>query len=226
MAAAGIRKFTFDRVFTPDGREMRAGTSERFSYSPEEVEEIKKEAFAAGEQSAVAEAERAAAQALEAIAAAVTEIRGRLDAESSALRRDAVALSLAAARAAAEKALAAYPLEVLKGMFAECADSLRGAPHIRAFAPEHIREAAAQRLAERAAAAGLDGVISVEAGDGPARLEWGAGAAGVDPKAALEQAERAAERWLAAQDGEDAQLSLFDRASGDQESEQGESDDV
>ena len=218
---AGIRKFTFDTVFAADGREMRAGSAERFSYRPEEVEQAKKEAYAAGEASAVAKAERAATAALEAIAASLRQVHDRLDGESSQLRRDAAALGLAGARAAAETALSRFPVEVVEALFAECVESLRAAPQIRVYAPQAAHETVAARLAERCAAAGLEGALSVEAGEGPARIEWGAGAAELDPDAALDKAREAAERWLAARDAETNQMNLFDRSS-----EQGVSDDV
>jgi len=205
-----VRKFMFDTVFTPDGKVTHAPKAERLTYKRDEVEEIRKEMFAEGERSAVAEAERRTAAALEAI----TALLRTFDTVVSSLRTDAVELSLAAARAAADTAINQYPEEALAGLFTECLEALRGAPRIVTTAPPDTLDAVRARLTTLAATAGLDGVISVEAGDGPARIEWRDGAAEINPEDALARAREAAMRWLKAQDDADSQMNLFDAPAG------------
>jgi len=205
-----VRKFTFDTVFTRDGEVTQAPRAERLTYKRDEVEVIKKDMFAQGERSAVAEAERRTAAALE----AVTALVGNFNTALSTLRTDAVELSFAAARAAADTALNEYPEEALAGLFTECLEALRSAPRIVVSAPADTLDAVRTRLTAVAASAGLDGVISVEAGDGPARIEWRDGAAAIDPEDALARAREAAMRWLMAQDDADSQLNLFDAPAG------------
>jgi flagellar assembly protein FliH len=209
MARQGIRKFSFDTVFTADGRMLRAPEDQRYSFTPEELKAARTQSFAEGERSAVAEAERAAATALEGVLAQLAALKSELDGVCLGLKHDAVELGLAGARAAAGAALARFPDEALAALFAECAEGLRSMPVVVAYAPKVALEAVRARLAGIAQKAGLEGAIDVREGEGLARLEWGAGAASVDPEFALARAREAAERWLAASEQGVDQLELF-----------------
>lgn len=211
--AVGVRKFTYDRVYTPDGRVLHVDDAERLSFRPDEVVEAKKKAFEDGQRSAVAEAERAAAQALQSIADQLSHIQAALGEQCATLRRDAVELGMAGARAAADEALARFPDEQLAALFETCLESLRGAPVVVAHAPEAACETVRARLAAVAEQAGLETAVKVEPGAGPARLEWATGAVSIDPEFALARAREAAERWLAAEDARAGQLNLFNPES-------------
>lgn len=207
MSRGGIRKYTYDSVFTEDGRVVRAPEEERVSFTLEEIREARRQGFAEGEAAAAAQTERATAQALQQIVQQVAALTSSLETTAGALRRDAVELGLAGARAAADTAIARYPEEAVLALFSECAESLRGAPIIVAHAPHGTAAPVREKLLAAARQAGIDSVIQVREGAGPARIEWGAGAAAIDPAAALAQAREAAERWLASQDPN--QPSLF-----------------
>jgi flagellar assembly protein FliH len=209
MARAGVRKFTYDTIFTADGRESRAPEDQRQSFTPEELKEARKVAFAEGERSASAEAEKAAALALEGVLAQLTTLKSELDGVCHGLKRDAVEIGLAGARAAAGAALDRFPEETLATLLAECAESLRAAPLVVASAPAAALEVVRARISEIASTAGLEGAIDVREGDGPARLEWSAGAATIDAEFALARAREAAERWLAASEQGVDQFELF-----------------
>jgi len=213
MARAGVRKFTYDTVFTEDGRVLRAPEDQRLSFTPDEIKAARAEAYAEGERAATAEAERAAAQALEGVASQLEAIQAALAGVESELRRDAVELALATARAAAEAALARWPEEALGALFQECVDDLRGAPVAVVQAPAGALEAVRERLRAVAAQAGLALGVDVIEGAGPARIEWSAGAALIDPETALARAREAAERWLAATEEGEGQLNLFAESS-------------
>jgi flagellar assembly protein FliH len=209
MARQGVRKFTYDTVFTADGRAVRAPEEQRHSFSSEELKEARAQSFAEGERSAVAEAEKAAAGALEAVLGQIGALKAELDGVCLALKRDAVELGLAGARAAAGVALARFPEETLASLLAECAESLRGAPIVVAHAPQSAIEVVRARLTEAARQAGLESALDVREGEGGARLEWSAGAAAIDPEHALARAREAAERWLAATEQGVDQFELF-----------------
>ena len=207
---AAVRKFTFDTVFTEDGRVLRASEAERASFTPEELAEARAAAFEEGQRSAVAQAEHASAAAAQVIADNMAHLVTQMAGVASGLRRDAVELALAAATAAADAALARCPEEAVAGLFEECSESLRGAPFVVVRAPEATHAMIRDRLGEPLARAGLaPDALRLEGGDGPVRLEWSVGAACMDPEFALAQAREAAERWLAAQDADADQLSLF-----------------
>jgi hypothetical protein len=211
MSRAGVRKFTYDTVFTKDGRVVRAPEEQRVSFTRDEIKEARSQGFAEGEKAA----EARVGLAVQAIVEQVAALKAGLDATCAGLRRDAVELGLASARAAAEAAVARCPEESLLGLFAECAESLRGAPVVTAHAPAAAVAAVRERIAAFAQQAGLEGAIVVAEGVGPARLEWSGGAAEIDPESALAQAREAAERWLAAADRDADQLNLFAERSGD-----------
>ncbi len=209
MAQSGIRKFTYDTVFTEDGRVMRAPESERQSFTPDEIQEARRLAFADGERSATAEAEKAAARALEAISQQVAALTGALAGVAAELRRDAVELGLAGARAPAEAAIARCPEDAVLALLSECAESLRSAPVVTIETPRGAAPSVAERLKAHAAQKGLAAAIQVREGAGAARIEWSGGAAAVEPESALAQAREAAERWLVAADADADQLTLF-----------------
>lgn len=204
--AHGVRKFTYDTVFTEDGRVLRAPEEQRLSFTPEELQEARRQGHAQGERAATAEAEKAAARALEAIAQQVAALTSTLATIASDLRRDAVELGLAGARAAAEAAIARCPDDAVLGLLGECAESLRNAPVIVIDAPAG---AAAERIRAHAAQRGLSETLHVREGASAARIEWRGGAAAVEPESALAQAREAAERWLVAADARADQLNLF-----------------
>jgi flagellar assembly protein FliH len=210
MATPGIRKFTYDTVFTADGKVTRAPEDQRVSFSPEEIQEARAQGFAQGERSAVAEAEKAAARALEAIAQQVAALTGALAGVASELRRDAVELGLAGARAAAEAAVVRCPEEAVLALLSECAESLRSAPIVTIEPPRGAPAAVIERIRAHAAQKGLAAQIHVrEGGQGAARIEWSGGAAAIEPESALARAREAAERWLIAADAGADQPSLF-----------------
>ncbi len=209
MSRGGIRKFTYDSVFTEDGRVVRAPEDERVSFTLEEIREARRQGFAEGEAAAATQTEPAIAQALQSIVQQTAALASSLDAACETLRRDAIEVGLAGAQAAAEAAIKRCPEEAVLSLFRECAESLRGAPVIVAHAPHGAADMVREKLQAAARQAGIASPIDVREGSGPARIEWSAGAASIDPAAALAQAREAAERWLSTNGGAD-QLALFE----------------
>lgn len=214
MSVTEMRRFTFDTVFDASGRVLRDGDGVKQYFEPEEVEAERQAAFAAGEQSAVAQAEAAAAAALGQIAEHARLISERLGEESARLKRDAVALGLAAARSAAEVALTRYGEEALEGFFLEVADYLRDNPRLVVRVAPDARDAIEARLAPIAQRLGQADVLMVEADAGAApgdcAVVWPDGAVERSAAAAFDAMEHAARRWLADEGAEpEGQLDLF-----------------
>lgn len=214
MAANSVRKFTFDTVFDASGRILRDAEGPRASYTVDEVETAKQEAYAAGERSTTARAQEQIAQALNAIAAAANEMLTRMSAESASLKQDAAALGLAAAKAAAGRALSCFGEAEIAGFFEEAADLLRTAPRINIRVAPEAAEAAAVSLVEAASQAGLDGQLVIVADEnaspGDIAIDWPEGAVERSTQHALQRIEEAAQRWLSAHEAaSDDQLELF-----------------
>ncbi len=214
MSTSEMRPFTFDTVFDASGRVLRDGDGARLYFEPEEVEAERQAAFAAGEASAVAQAEAAAAAALGHIAEHARQISERLGAESAQLKRDAAALGLAAARAAAETALAQFPQDAVEGFFREVAEFLRDQPRLVVRVGPDAGEAVEARLSPLAAQFGCGEALRVEtdpaAAPGDCVIVWPEGSVARNTTDAFTAIEQAAKRWLAeagADPGE--QLTLF-----------------
>ena len=80
------KRFAFDTVFDDRGGMREPPARPKRSFTPEDVEAAKAEAFAQGERSAVARAEQHAANALNEIAGAVREAFSTLAAVATAAR--------------------------------------------------------------------------------------------------------------------------------------------
>src|SRR5688572_3515411 len=104
---SNLRKYAFDTEFSADGAIVRE-TPRR---TPEDIEKANEEAYERGKQDALAQAERRAAAALEAIADAASGVLTRLDVESQAMRAEAARLAIVSAQRIAGAALDAFGLE-------------------------------------------------------------------------------------------------------------------
>src|SRR6185312_13599301 len=102
------RKFAFDTEFAPDGAILRDAAKK---ITPEEIEAQSAQAYQKGKHDAVAQAEREAAAALQALADASSAILTRLDAESRAMREEAARVAIISARKIAGEALDKFGVE-------------------------------------------------------------------------------------------------------------------
>jgi flagellar assembly protein FliH len=102
------KRFTFDTVFDDHGG-MSAPVRVKKNFTLEELEAAKAEAYAAGEQSAVAQAEREAAMALNTIGQAIHSAFSTLTAVAHEHREGSAMLALACGRAIADAALDQFP---------------------------------------------------------------------------------------------------------------------
>lgn len=179
-----VRKYGFDTVFSPAGEVLRDAKGHRSIYTEEEMVEVRNAAFAEGQNTEIAKAEKAAADAAAALAKQAQLLLTRLDAESKALRQEALTLAMAAARASAGAALDHFGEERALAIAEEAFSHLRGAPRLLARVPEAVHARLAPRLqaaaAERGLAEGLTVRADAKARPGDITLEWSEGRIAVE----------------------------------------------
>ena len=160
---SGMRKFAFDTEFAPDGA-ILSDAPKRLS--PEEIEAECRAAYERGKQDAIAQAERQAAAALEALAGAASAVLTRLDAESRAMRAEAAQVALSAARKIAGAALDGFAAERVAAAVEAAMDNLRHQPRLIVKLAPDIAEQLKPRIAEMSETHGYASAILVRAQEG------------------------------------------------------------
>lgn len=198
---ATVRKFVFETEFTPDGGVLSHAPP---SYGQAQLDAACAEAYARGAQDSVAQSEREAANALQALADAASALLTRLDAESRAMREEAARIALASACKIAGEALNAFGVERAAAAVEATMDLLRHQPRlIVKLAPE-----AAAQLSSRIAAMtethAYAGAILVrpQAGmkAGEVVIDWSDGAIALDPDDAITRIDALIQTALSAPD--------------------------
>lgn len=192
------RKFTFETVF--DGNTVIAAAPRpKRTYTADEVEAIRTQCFAEGEQSAVARA-----QALQAEAARhLSEAMSALTVIAHDHRTGAARLALAAAGKIADAALASFPQAPLTAAIEALAREVEAVPRLVARIAPDQAEAAQSALTAAAVNAGYPGQVAVRPDPGLTGaafvLEWGDGSAAFDPQQAAGRIAQSLEAALAAE---------------------------
>jgi flagellar assembly protein FliH len=199
---APVRKFSFDTVFEDNGRVITPARPKK-TFTPEEVEQVRREAFAEGERSAVAMAQAAQAMALQQIAAAAQGALSGLAMVAHEHRSGSARLALAAAGKIADAALARFPEAPAAAALDALAREVEAVPRLVArCAPDQL-DGVRQALEAAAHDAGYPGQIVVRADSSlPLAafvLDWGDGSAAFDPNAAAARVARALDEALAAE---------------------------
>jgi flagellar assembly protein FliH len=200
--AAPARKFSFDTVFEDNGRVI-APMRPKKSFTPEEVEQIRRESFAEGQRSAEAVAQQAQAQALQLIAATAQGALSGLAMVAHEHRSGSARLALAAARKIADAALDRFPEAPVAAALDALAREVEAVPRLVArCAPERL-DGVKQALEDAAHSAGYPGQIVVRPDPAlPAAafvLDWGDGSAAFDPNDAAARVAQALDEALAAE---------------------------
>lgn len=200
--APPMRRFVFDTAFDDAGDIAYQPPRPKRSFTPEEVEAIRAEAYAEGERSAVAQAEAEAAQALQGIAAVSHSALGALAAVAHEHRTGSAELALACAGKIADAALARFPETVIAAALTALAREVEAQPKLLVRAAPDLVERLQATLEQTAAAIGFPGQILVRA-DAlvPAAfvIDWGDGRAAFDPAAAQARIAEAIATALAAE---------------------------
>ena len=197
------RKFSFDTVFDDNGGVAYAPPRVKKTFTPEEVEAAKAQAYAEGERSAVARAEQEAAQALAEVAHAVQQALGTLAHVAHEHREGSAMLALACARKIADAALTHFPEAPVTAALEALAREVESQPRIFVRVSPELEERTQQALENVAAQIGFQGQIVARA-DGamaPAAFtfDWGDGRAAFDPDGAAQRVAEALEAAIAAE---------------------------
>lgn len=194
-------KFAFDTVFEADGAMVIPARPKR-SFTPEEVEAVREQAYREGERSAVALAEGRQAQALAEIAQAARAALSVLTDVVHQHRAGSAELARVAAERIADAALARFPEAPIEAALAALSAEIEAKPRLIVRA-RSVDDRMRSALEHAGAAAGFAGsiVLREEPGFPEAAfvLEWGDGKAAFDPADAARRVQTALDAALAAE---------------------------
>jgi flagellar assembly protein FliH len=200
MTSSLPQKFSFDTVFDLEGGAYHPPRPQR-SFTADEVEAIRKTAFAEGQASSVAQAEHAAAAALSEVAGLARAAMTALAEAAHEHRTASANLAMACARKIADAALDLAPEAPAVAALHALARELEACPRLIVHASPADAPRLAKALEEAAAHAGFAGsiVLKPEAGRHRAAFifDWGDGRAAFDPLEAAERVAAALETALA-----------------------------
>jgi flagellar assembly protein FliH len=203
MAEIIPRKFAFDTEFDAHGEIAYAAPRPKRSFTPEEVEEIRRQARAEGEKAAMTSLTAQQLAIVSEISRTCGQALGYLAQIAHQHRVASAELALACGRAIAGAALERFPGAPLEAACEALARELEAAPRlvvaVRPEMAEHI-----QPLLDRAAErAGFAGAIQIRPelalGQHAFTLDFGDGSASFDPAAAAQRVIQALQAALAAE---------------------------
>jgi flagellar assembly protein FliH len=194
-----IRKYAFETEFAPDGAILSEAPKR---LGPEEVEAERALAYKRGTQDATAQAERAAAAALQSLADAASAILTRLDVESRAMREEAARIAFAAAHKIAGAALEAYGHERVAAAIEAAMDGLRHQPRLVVRLAPEAAAMLKPRIDEMCAAHAYAGAVLVRSEPGlragDVVIDWSDGVVTMKPDEAAQRIQDLIEAALAA----------------------------
>ena len=197
------KRFEFGTVFGAGGNVVSkpAPAAKKF-YTPEEVEEIRKAAQAAGENSAMARAQMAQSAALQSLADAAQQGLGGLTDAIHAHKEAAVRLALVCAQKIATEALDRFPEAPLTAALDALGQEIEPATRLILFASNPSDEL--KTLAEEAAMmAGYTGTVQFRDNPnlpkGGFEVVWSDGRAEYNPQQVFEALEHALNEALEAE---------------------------
>jgi flagellar assembly protein FliH len=202
MTSPAPQKFLFDTDFDEGGRVFAPAKPKR-SFTPEEVEQIKAQAYMEGERSVVAQAETDCARALAEVAEVAREALSALARVAHDHRTGAADLALACGRKIADAALDRFPEAPVAEALASLAREVEAAPKLTVKVAADLEGRIQAALEETAQAIGFAGALRVTSDPALPKaafiLEWGEGRAAFDPDAAAARVAAALETALAAE---------------------------
>lgn len=201
MTQTPHKKFDFGTIFGDGGEVVARPAAVKRSYTPEEVETLRTNAYHDGEQSALARAQMAQAQALQALADAAHHGLSHLQDAISAHKAACAQLALICAQKISAEALNRFPEEPLKATLEALTQEIDTAPRLVVSVPNP--DAALQGAAREAVAlAGFTGAITFRTSSqmpaGAFEVMWPEGRAEFDPERVLNALDTALREALAA----------------------------
>jgi flagellar assembly protein FliH len=200
MTGSAPRKFAFDTVFDEAGVVHQPPRPKR-TFTPEEVDAVRATAYAEGQASSVAQAEAAAARALQEVTAVARGALSALTEIAHHHRTASAELALACARKIADAALDKAPEAPVVAALQALATELEAAPRLIVSVAARDEARLAKALEQAAIQTGFAGSIILKPEPGRSRagfvLDWGEGRAAFDPAAAADRVAKALETALA-----------------------------
>ncbi len=198
----GHRKFEFGTVFGDTGDVVARPAREKRAYTPEEVEVLRNNAYADGEQSALARAQMAQAAAIQQLADAAQMGLSGLTLAIHQHKEASVKLALLCAQKIGVEALARFPEAPVAAALEALGQEIEKATRLVLFAnnPSDEVKAAAE---DAAALSGFGGAISFR--DNPAlphgafEIAWSDGRAAFDPQQVYDALDHALQEALDAE---------------------------
>lgn len=203
MSGAPHQKFVFDTEFDAAGEIAYAAPRPKRSFTPEEVEQLRQQAYAEGERAALTSITAQQMAALSEIARACGHALPALANVAHQHRIGAAGLALACGKAIAGAALGNFPEAPVQAAVEALAREIEAAPRLIVSAAPELAERLQGPLEEAAARVGFSGAIQVRSDLGQGRhaftLDFGDGAGSFDPMQAAERVTEALQAALAAE---------------------------
>jgi len=179
------KKFDFGTVYGDTGQVLARAPREKRSYTPEEVEAIRQQAYTQGELSALSRAQAAQAQAVQQLAEAAGAGLETLNGVLMQHKEECVQLALVCAQKIAAQALELFPEAPVRAALEALSEEVSGAPRlvVTAQSPDANLQ---QAVREAASLTGFQGAIQFR--DAPGRhvgafeIQWPEGRAAYDPE--------------------------------------------
>jgi flagellar assembly protein FliH len=203
MSSAPHQKFAFDTEFDAAGEVAYVAPRPKRSFTPEEVEQIRQQAYAEGERAATTSITAQQMAALSEIARACSHALPALAGVAHQHRTGAAELALACGRAIAGAALANFPEAPVQAAVEALAREIEASPRLVVAAAPDLAERLQGPLEEVAGRVGFAGAIQVRADLAMGRhaftLDFGDGAGSFDPAQAAQRVTEALQAALAAE---------------------------
>jgi flagellar assembly protein FliH len=203
MSTSAPRPFAFDTVFDDAGSIAYQPPVRRKHYTAEEIEAARRQGFAEGERSSVAQAEGRAADAIADLARASRLALSALQGVAHDHRVQSAELALAAARKIADAALLRFPDAPVAAALESLAREIEAQPRLIVRVAPDLLERTQAVLDQTAEAIGFTGQILARGEPHmlPAAfvLDWTDGKAAFDPNDAAARVAAALDAALAAE---------------------------
>jgi flagellar assembly protein FliH len=203
MSQSPIQRFGFDTEFDAGGGVAYRAPRPKRSFTPEEVEEIRAQAYADGERAATTSLTAQQMAAMSDIARACSYALSSLAAVANQHRAGSAGLALACGRAIAGAALEMFPEAPVKAALEALAREIEAAPKLVVSASPPLADRLQELLNETAQRVGFPGAIQVRTDLGIGQhgftLDFGDGSAAFDPAKAAERVVEALQSALAAE---------------------------
>ena len=193
--------FTFETTF--DAPEPQAKRPQKRSLTQAEIEEIERQAFAAGVASTADSQVVALQRSVEQLMNAVRELEGKIHEQLGAARAEATTLAYIIARKLAETLISERPVADIEMLIGQCLEEHKGEAAIVLRVNDTLHDPIRDAAAELKAARGFDGRVVVigepRIAVGDCAIEWADGGLERNMSKALKDIEAALGAHLAAE---------------------------